>query len=281
MKKLMKTTVGQACVLMLGVLLVDANAVMGQSDVDLNFFAPEVFVQEELTQVSRRFDFDLATVPAAVPNEDLQDGVNNAMPGIPFLVFETVERVLDDTQQETSQDIETLACTAFLPGGATRICTPESIVAEPAIFGEHYGGDPDNFFTWFALTNSHVSVNIFPDVHVTDFYTETTTQYFLTLLHPCDFNENGKVDFADFLMFSGVFGQSAEEAGAKFDKDSSGTVDFADFLQFSANFGTEVGSTPVPETSIVWTPIVLVGCLLLRNKRETHATCNVKRRSTT
>ena len=53
---------------------------------------------------------------------------------------------------------------------------------------------------------------------------------------PGDANEDGKVDFADFLILSGNFGQTGVtwEDG---DFDEDGTVNFADFLLLSKNFG--------------------------------------------
>jgi hypothetical protein len=41
------------------------------------------------------------------------------------------------------------------------------------------------------------------------------------------------VDFADFLIFAGVFGTTGSVA----DLDGSGVVDFADFLIFRQSFG--------------------------------------------
>ena len=51
-----------------------------------------------------------------------------------------------------------------------------------------------------------------------------------------DFNNSGKVDFSDFLLFAEAFGTANE----KFDLDNSGSVDFPDFLIFVANFGKTV-----------------------------------------
>ena len=51
-----------------------------------------------------------------------------------------------------------------------------------------------------------------------------------------DFDESGKIDFSDFLLFAGAFGTANE----KFDLDNSGSVDFPDFLIFVANFGKSV-----------------------------------------
>ena len=54
-----------------------------------------------------------------------------------------------------------------------------------------------------------------------------------------DFDGSGRVDFLDFLDFSGAFGKTSEQDGfdAKFDLNGSATVDFSDFLIFANNFG--------------------------------------------
>jgi protocatechuate 3,4-dioxygenase beta subunit len=54
---------------------------------------------------------------------------------------------------------------------------------------------------------------------------------------PADFNGNGKVDFDDFFLFAGAFGQAGTGGNAKFDLDGSGTVDFNDFFLFIDAFG--------------------------------------------
>ena len=59
-----------------------------------------------------------------------------------------------------------------------------------------------------------------------------------------DFDGDGKVDFADFLLFIAVFGQSAAGQNAIFDLDTSGKVDFGDFLIFASAFG-QPASDPV------------------------------------
>ncbi len=67
---------------------------------------------------------------------------------------------------------------------------------------------------------------------------------------PGDFDDNGRVDIADFLSFVNVFGSSSSDAtyNAQMDLDSSGSVDIADFLSFVNVFGTECGGTPPPIT---------------------------------
>ena len=52
-----------------------------------------------------------------------------------------------------------------------------------------------------------------------------------------DLNASGRVDFADFLIFSQSFGK--QDVGyTRGDLDCSGTVDFADFLRLTAAFGS-------------------------------------------
>lgn len=55
-----------------------------------------------------------------------------------------------------------------------------------------------------------------------------------------DFNENGQVDFADFLIFADGFGATTGQVGfdARLDLDSDGTVGFVDFLEFASQFGS-------------------------------------------
>ena len=51
-----------------------------------------------------------------------------------------------------------------------------------------------------------------------------------------DFNRDGTIDFADFLLFVGAFGSSE----AQYDIDGNGAVDFPDFLMFVQVFGKKV-----------------------------------------
>ena len=54
-----------------------------------------------------------------------------------------------------------------------------------------------------------------------------------------DFDGDGRVDLADFLLFAQNFGRSVGDADdvAKFDLDGKGSVDLADFLLFAQQFG--------------------------------------------
>ena len=54
-----------------------------------------------------------------------------------------------------------------------------------------------------------------------------------------DFDSSGRIDFADFLLFAGVFGTSSADPAfdSRFDLDRNGQVTFADFLLFAGVFG--------------------------------------------
>lgn len=54
-----------------------------------------------------------------------------------------------------------------------------------------------------------------------------------------DFDGNGTIGFADFLLFIAQFGLSRGDAGydAQFDLDGDGAIGFGDFLIFVNDFG--------------------------------------------
>lgn len=54
-----------------------------------------------------------------------------------------------------------------------------------------------------------------------------------------DFDQNGVVDFPDFLLFVGKFGSKQGDEGyeGRFDLDSNGAIEFSDFLSFVNDFG--------------------------------------------
>ena len=56
-----------------------------------------------------------------------------------------------------------------------------------------------------------------------------------------DFNGDGRVDFADFLLFTAQFGLRQGDPGydARYDLDGDGTIGFGDFLIFGSAFGRE------------------------------------------
>ena len=63
---------------------------------------------------------------------------------------------------------------------------------------------------------------------------------------PGDFDNNGIVEFEDFLSFVAVYGTSSGDANynALMDMDGNGVIDFRDFLLFAGVFGTTCEQTP-------------------------------------
>ena len=61
----------------------------------------------------------------------------------------------------------------------------------------------------------------------------------------CDFNNSGKVDFADFIAFSQGYGTTQ----TRFDLNGDGAVNFRDFVIFAQFYGqTTTTTTPPPTT---------------------------------
>ena len=58
----------------------------------------------------------------------------------------------------------------------------------------------------------------------------------------CDFNNSGKVDFADFVAFSQGYGTNQ----TPFDLNGDGTVNFRDFIIFAQFYGQTVTTTTTP-----------------------------------
>lgn len=61
----------------------------------------------------------------------------------------------------------------------------------------------------------------------------------------CDFNNNGKVDFADFVAFSQGYGTNQTQL----DLNGDGTVNFRDFVIFAQFYGQTVTATTPPPTT--------------------------------
>ena len=70
---------------------------------------------------------------------------------------------------------------------------------------------------------------------------------------PGDFDEDFDIDFADFLLFIGVFGLTSLDAGynALMDLDSSGVINFADFLAFVEIYGTIYSPPPATDRDVL------------------------------
>ena len=76
-----------------------------------------------------------------------------------------------------------------------------------------------------------------------------------------DFDGDGEVVFADFLVLSENFGQEVDDY-TDGDIDCDGVVDFPDFLILAANFGATEEVASVPEPTSGW--LLLVGIISLR-----------------
>ena len=85
-----------------------------------------------------------------------------------------------------------------------------------------------------------------------------------------DIDENGTVDFSDFLTLSANFGNAATDHTTG-DVNCNGTVDFPDFLVLSANFGSTVpaaSASAVPEPSgFALLSVAGLLCGLIRRRR--------------
>ena len=66
-----------------------------------------------------------------------------------------------------------------------------------------------------------------------------------------DFDENGLVDFSDFVAFAGAFGarEGDEEYETKYDLNADGEVGFDDFVKFANSFGEAANRAPVFATT--------------------------------
>jgi hypothetical protein len=88
---------------------------------------------------------------------------------------------------------------------------------------------------------------------------------------PGDYNDDGSVDAADYIVWRKTFGQIGEELPA--DGDGSGEIDDGDLTVWKANFGNtqslgRASSTAVPEAG-TW-PIIaagLIGMAMIKNRR--------------
>ena len=62
-----------------------------------------------------------------------------------------------------------------------------------------------------------------------------------------DFDGNGTVEWANFVLFAGAFGyrEGDEEYDAKYDLHGDGRIEFADFVIFAGSFGNTVNRAPV------------------------------------
>ena len=116
-----------------------------------------------------------------------------------------------------------------------KLAGPEGDLDNDGVVNSH---DIDAILAAIAAENPESKYDLNEDAELT----EADADYLIeTLLNTRrgDLDLNGKVEFADFLIFSGNFGGAAEAIWSNGDIDGSGEMDFADFLILSANFGFE------------------------------------------
>ena len=81
-----------------------------------------------------------------------------------------------------------------------------------------------------------------------------------------DFDADGQVNFADFLVLSNNFGQEVANY-VDGDIDCNGVVAFEDFLFLSANFAGGVEAESVPEPTSGWLALLgMIGLMRCRNR---------------
>lgn len=82
-----------------------------------------------------------------------------------------------------------------------------------------------------------------------------------------DYNHNGVVDAADYVVWRDTLTQTASPVGSGADGDASGTIDAGDFNFWRANFsnpaGPGLGAANVPEPSSMM--LILVGIVAFRS----------------
>lgn len=127
---------------------------------------------------------------------------------------------------------------------------------------QYYADNPTLNFGWVVMWPEGSPASGFQFI---DFTTPHLTITYTPLDPPAvpgDANDDGKVDFADYLILEATFG-GAPVLPEDADFDDSGTVDFADYLVLEANFG--VGAA-VPEPASL-SLLALAGLGLLRRRR--------------
>jgi hypothetical protein len=122
---------------------------------------------------------------------------------------------------------------------------------------DDWGNAPDlerRYITFRTVTAPGANVRLFIDRIVAlpeTFSWEAGIPTFDPTAGPdVDFNDDGSVDFADFLLFATVFGLGDSDQGydARFDLDSDSQIGFTDFIFFSQGFGSPRGRWNVPTT---------------------------------
>lgn len=96
-----------------------------------------------------------------------------------------------------------------------------------------------------------------------------------------DYNQNGVIDAADYVVWRNTLNQTVSPAGSGADGDSSGTIDIGDYSYWRARFGNTVspglGAANVPEPSAI--SFVAFALAMLHAARRTRRSCSRECRS--
>jgi hypothetical protein len=134
----------------------------------------------------------------------------------------------------------------------------------------------DQFFSLLDIANFaptapiKVTTNVFvTGTFVADTVNLTTFTQRFTRAVPGDFDSDGDVDGADFVIWQTNFPAASGKTLATGDADADGDVDGADFVVWQTNFPTTSagGSSPVPEPTSLTLALVTAAFLGLKGRK--------------
>ena len=126
----------------------------------VNQLEPVIVEKEEVTASEEEVRFSPDDIPAIVTQAEVDSALAGANPGDEVLIKSATERV-SDGQRNDGDEV--------------------SVNTNGAVFGVDYGGDPNDFNTWIALTANDVTVDVSTTTTLSNLFTETTTQYILVV----------------------------------------------------------------------------------------------------
>jgi hypothetical protein len=158
---------------------------------------------------------------------------------------------------ESLNDFGTVTFAANIPGFGSGIFTPtDKVAASGSIVG---GGILASNFAGPVINNAG------DIVFRASFLDGTSAIILAKAVGPGDYNRDGIVDAADYVVWRRTLGQSGQDLAA--DGNSNNRVDTADFEVWRAHFGQDLaemenGEATVPEPSAL-TLVAIAGCALL------------------
>jgi hypothetical protein len=92
-------------------------------------------------------------------------------------------------------------------------------------------------------------------------------------IHPGDFNDDGQVDAADYVVWRNTLGATGLPLGSGADGNGNGIVDVGDHQVWRDHYGEQAagaasGSIQVPEPTIAWAGMIGSGILLATSRRR-------------